>query len=383
MVVVNNVYHHKNNYMATTIYNEFVTIFNLDIRYNVTKASGKEKKDGGISLYITGGVPPYVISVNGVVNNWNIINNLSPDDYDISVVDSTNVVKDITIPVGYEIEPTFCSRFIIGRNISGANNCNEMCTGSTTNWLVYARGDSFKLGDRLYRVPNGYTSCLSGTINWSTDVSWDRIKYNNNCYSVDDYGLITGVTSCGLVKVGTQYWDSENLKVTKFRDDTNLQYIANFSDFLAYKGIPAYTSYDFGESWQTRGYLYNYAAISSAKNLAPVGYRIPTKSDYDILFAEVGGLVNGGVLKSKSFWDAPNIGAENKYNYNAPGSGYFRADKFQQIGKRGSFWTSTNSSLNNNTKYIATFGFDLADVSYGNNLISIYDEFFPVRLIKE
>jgi uncharacterized protein (TIGR02145 family) len=214
-------------------------------------------------------------------------------------------------------------------------------------------------------------------------VSWDRIKYNNNCYSVDDDGLITGVTSCGLVKVGSQYWDSENLKVTKFRDDTNLQYIANFSDFLAYKGIPAYTSYDFGESWQTRGYLYNYAAISSAKNLAPVGYRIPTKSDYDILFAEVGGLVNGGVLKSKSFWDAPNIGAENKYNYNAPGSGYFRADKFQQIGKRGSFWTSTNSSLNNNTKYIATFGFDLADVSYGNNLISVYDEFFPVRLIKE
>jgi uncharacterized protein (TIGR02145 family) len=369
--------------MATTIYDELVTIFPLDIRYNVTKASGVEKKDGNISLYITGGIPPYIISVNGVVNNWNIINNLSPDDYDINVSDSKNSVKDITISVGYEGEPTFCSRFIIGRNISGANNCDEMCTGSTTNWLVYARGNSFKLGDRLYRVPNGYTSCLSGTVNWSTDASWDRIKYNNNCYEVDDTGVITGVTTCGEVKVGSQYWDDENLKVKVFRDGSEIQYISNYDDFIKYKGVPAYTSYEFGSSWETRGYLYNYAAINSIKNLAPVGYRIPTKSDYDTLFAEVGGLVNGGVLKSKSYWDSPNIGAENKYNYNAPGSGYFRAEKFQQIGKHGSFWTSTDSSLNNNTNYIVTFGFDLSNASYGNNLISTYDEFFPVRLIKE
>ena len=97
--------------MATTIYNEFVTIFPLDIRYSVTKSSGEEKKDGVISLYITGGIPPYVISVDGVVNNSNTINNLSPDDYGIRVVDSTNAAKDITITVGYETEPTFCTRF--------------------------------------------------------------------------------------------------------------------------------------------------------------------------------------------------------------------------------------------------------------------------------
>jgi len=382
MVIVNNVYHLKKNYMATTIYDELVTIFPLDIRYNVTKASGEGKKDGVISIYITGGIPPYVISVDGVVNNSNIINNLSPDEYDIRVLDTTNSIKNITISVGYEIEPTFCTRFIIGRNISGASNCEGMCTGSTVNSLIYARGSSFKLGDKLYKIPNGYSSCISGVTNWSSDSSWDRIKYNNNCYGTNDSGVITGVTACGEVKVGSQYWDDENLKVNKFRDGSELQYISNYDDFIKYKGVPAYTSYEFGSSWETRGYLYNYAAINSSKNLSPVGYRIPTKSDYDTLFNEVGGLVNGGVLKSKSYWDSPNIGAENKYNYNAPGSGYFKSGVFQQIGKYGSHWTSTNYPLND-TKYIVTFSFNSESVIYQYNLLSTVDEFFPVRLIKE
>lgn len=35
-------------------YNELITIFPMNIRYDVTKASGVDKKDGVISLYVTG-----------------------------------------------------------------------------------------------------------------------------------------------------------------------------------------------------------------------------------------------------------------------------------------------------------------------------------------
>ena len=352
----------------------------MNIRYDITKASGVDKKDGVISLYATGGLPPYVISINGTINNGNIIGNLSAGDYDIKVIDKTNDSVGVTLSVGYETSPTYCSRFIISRNQSGTANCDEMCTGYTTNWLVYAKGNSFKLGDRLYRVPNGKTACLSGTINWSTDVSWDRIKYNNNCYEVDNDGLITGVTTCGQVKVGSQYWDYGNLKVSKFRDGSDIQYVANFSDFLSYKGIPAYTSYEFGESWQTRGYLYNYAAITDARNIAPIGYRLPTKTDYDTLFGEVS---SGGVLKSNSTWDSPNVGAENKFNYGATGSGFFSRDSFQQIGKKGNYWTSTDTVANDDTKYLVSFSYDSSSISYVSNFISSYDDFYPVRLIKE
>ena len=199
------------------------------------------------------------------------------------------------------------------------------------------------------------------------------------CYSVSENGLITGSTNCGDVKIGSQYWDSSNLKVNKFRNGQELQYIANFDDFIKYKGKPAYTSYDFGESWQLNGYLYNYAAITDAKNLAPTGYRIPTKSDYDTLFSQVSIY---GSLKSKSGWNSPNIGAENKFNYNAKAPGFFQ-NSFKNINQKGNYWTSTNHPVGIGRKYIVSFSYDSENVFYGTNFISGYDEFYPVRLIKE
>ena len=114
--------------------------------------------------------------------------------------------------------------------------------------------------------------------------------------------------------------------------------------------------------------------------MAPVGYRIPTKTDYDTLFGQVS---SGGVLKSKSTWDSPNVGAENKFNYDAVASGFFSRGSFQQIGKKGNYWTSTDTTNNNNTKHIVSFSYDSESGSYGSNVISNYDDFYPVRLIKE
>ena len=363
--------------------NELITIFAFNIRYDVTKASGVDKKDGSISLYITGGLPPYLISVNGNVNKGNPIINLSAGDYDIKVTDSANEVVSNTISVGYETLPTYCSRFIVEQSllINPATNCDIMCTGETQPLIVYARGSEIKKDIRLYRIPNGDTNCRNGATNinnWTGDTR-TRIKYNNVCYSVSENGLITGSTICGDVKIGNQYWDFSNLKVNKFRNGQELQYIANFDDFIKYKGKPAYTSYDFGESWQLNGYLYNYAAIIDVRNLAPVGYRIPTKTDYDTLFTQVS---NGGLLKSKSGWDSPNIGAGNKFNYNAKAPGFFQ-NNFKNINQKGNYWTNTNHPIGDGRKYIVSFSYDSENVSYGLNFTSGYDVFYPVRLIKE
>jgi uncharacterized protein (TIGR02145 family) len=89
------------------------------------------------------------------------------------------------------------------------------------------------------------------------------------------------------------------------------------------------------------------------------------------------------VLKSKSTWDSPNIGAENKFNYNAVASGFFSRGSFQQIGKKGNYWTNTNHPIGDGRKYIVSFSYDSENVSYGLNFTSGYDDFYPVRLIKE
>jgi uncharacterized protein (TIGR02145 family) len=370
--------------MSTIPCKQIITIYPLKVTLNrVKKASGVNKKDGVIYLNTTGGLPPYKIFIDNSLVVRDPIFNLQPKEYNIKVVDTANEVANLTVEVGYETSPTYCSRFIVEQSLLGnpATNCDIMCTGTTQPLIVYARGSEIKKDIILYRIPNGDTNCQNGVTNinnWTGDTRL-RIKYNNVCYSVSQNGLITGSTICGDVKIGSQYWDSGNLKVNKFRNGQELQYIANFDDFIKYKGKPAYTSYDFGESWQLNGYLYNYAAVIDARNLAPTGYRIPTKSDYDTLFNQVS---IDGSLKSKSGWDSPNIGAENKFNYNAKAPGFFQ-NSFKTINQKGNYWTSTNHPVGDGRKYIVSFSYDSENVSYGTNFISVYDEFYPIRLIKE
>ena len=97
------------------------------------------------------------------------------------------------------------------------------------------------------------------------------------------------------------------------------------------------------------------------------------------MFDEV---TNGGVLKSFSTWDSPNIGAQNKFNYNAKAPGFFQ-NSFKNINQKGNYWTSTNHPVGIGRKYIVSFSYDSENVFYGTNLTSGYDEFYPIRLIKE
>jgi len=60
------------------------------------------------------------------------------------------------------------------------------------------------------------------------------------------------------------------------------------------------------------GLLYNEAALSDARGLAPVDWRIPTVQDIiDLLTALGGEALAGGPMKAIDSWSAPNTGASN------------------------------------------------------------------------
>lgn len=71
------------------------------------------------------------------------------------------------------------------------------------------------------------------------------------------------------------------------------------------------------------GLLYNFAALTDARELAPTGYRVCTLDDVNDLIAYMGGeLAAGGKLKAIDQWEAPNTGASDEKEFSAIPAGW-------------------------------------------------------------
>jgi uncharacterized protein (TIGR02145 family) len=104
-----------------------------------------------------------------------------------------------------------------------------------------------------------------------------------------------------LIKIGNQKWDNDNLKVTELNDGSPIFFADTREkwDSLFRINEPAYCIHK-NDSLGTYGYLYNYHAIETGK-LAPIGMRVPVKSDIEelIKFLDSETLKSAMLLKSK------------------------------------------------------------------------------------
>jgi len=148
------------------------------------------------------------------------------------------------------------------------------------------------------------------------------------------------------VTIGTQVWMVENLKVTKYNDNTSIDNITNTNTWNSLTS-GAYCNYNNLDSYvSTYGRLYNWQAVNTGK-LAPKGWRIPTKSDWETLIAFLGGEgVAGGKLKATgSVWASPNTGATNESGFSGLPGGC-NVNGYVEIGLDGNYWSSTSETCN-------------------------------------
>jgi uncharacterized protein (TIGR02145 family) len=92
--------------------------------------------------------------------------------------------------------------------------------------------------------------------------------------------------SYNTVSIGSQCWLKENLKVTKYNDGTLIGDSTNSTWGTALIG--ARTGYDvnlvpLSDYVGTFGYLYNWYAVNDSRKLCPVGWHVPTDSDWNKL----------------------------------------------------------------------------------------------------
>jgi len=109
------------------------------------------------------------------------------------------------------------------------------------------------------------------------------------------------------IKISSQWWMAENLKVTHYRNGDS---IPNVIDSSAWMGLNtgAYCNYDNDTSHvAVYGRLYNWYTVNNNRNIAPTGWHLPTDAEWQTLIDYLGGeLFAGGKMKEAgtAHWDS-------------------------------------------------------------------------------
>jgi len=108
----------------------------------------------------------------------------------------------------------------------------------------------------------------------------DNITFDRQYY--DSTGTVTDIDGnvYKTVKIGSQWWTAENLKVTHYNNGDSLineTVIRTWYDLT----VGAYCSYDHdSNNAAIYGYLYNWYAVGDDRNLAPAGWHVPTDEEW-------------------------------------------------------------------------------------------------------
>jgi uncharacterized protein (TIGR02145 family) len=177
-----------------------------------------------------------------------------------------------------------------------------------------------------------------------------------------------------LIQIGNQIWMKENLKVSRYRNGDLIQTNLNDADWST-DNIGAFGIY---YNWPTNnigyGKLYNFFAVSNANGICPLGWKVPTLEDMNIL-----GVYGGEQLKQAFGWLGNQQRGNNISGFSANGGGR-RWDYgfYDELNSSGYFWTSTEIDGNNAKAMTLNYG-------GGATGTSDYDKNngFSVRCLKE
>jgi len=228
---------------------------------------------------------------------------------------------------GTSVNPTVNSN--AGKTIdgTGSGNFTSSITGLTPNTTYYIRA---------YASNNiGITYGNETIIKTKTGTVVDK---DGNVYYT--------------VTIGTQEWMDRNLKTTKYSDGTP---IPNVTDGATWKALTtgAYCEYLNDQKFgNTYGKLYNYFTVVDAHKLCPIGWHVPSDTEWTTLTNNLGGESSAGDLLKEignTHWGRTSEGVKDLYCFTAlPGgrrSGY--DGTFMGLGNYGSWWSTTEYSTNN------------------------------------
>ncbi len=178
------------------------------------------------------------------------------------------------------------------------------------------------------------------------------------------------------VKIGDQIWMTENLNIDRYRNGDLIQEVRDPKEWSNLKtGACCYCNND-PENGKKYGKLYNWYAVTDPRGLAPEGWHIPTKEEFETLL--LGN--DGNALRKIGQGTGDGIGT-NTSGFSALIAGERRADgDFNTTKYSSNFWSSTES---NDFPELEAYELYLKDIGYGFQLTQFYKEFgYSIRCLK-
>jgi uncharacterized protein (TIGR02145 family) len=150
------------------------------------------------------------------------------------------------------------------------------------------------------------------------------------------------------IVIGNQIWSNSNLKSVAFTNGDKILECKNKKEWLyaSKNKIPAFCCIDFNsENEGLFGKLYNFYAVIDERGIAPDGWKIPSKNDWEDLIKFLG-VKPALKLKSKTGWYNPivygSIDGTDDYGFNAvPGYAIDKKGEFAKKNKIGVWWSDS------------------------------------------
>lgn len=113
-------------------------------------------------------------------------------------------------------------------------------------------------------------------------------------------------TFAQTVTIGTQVWTTKNLNVTTFRNGDPIPQAKSIDEWEAAgdNKQPAWCYLNYNPKNGTKyGVLYNWYALNDTRGLAPLGYHLPSDTEWETLISYFGNSENAGMkLKNERGW---------------------------------------------------------------------------------
>lgn len=181
------------------------------------------------------------------------------------------------------------------------------------------------------------------------------------------------------ITIGTQTWMAEDLKTTIFNNGDPIPKIITSGNWQTLD----YGAYcDYNNSPQPGyGKLYNWYVIKDPRGIAPKGWHIAKRSDWETLIETLGGYEKaGGRLKKQDTlqWISPHEISNNTSGFDGLPGGCRDLNGFHGKGYDADFWCSTLTPSGANT--ILLLGFDTKVAQLNSAYLANWG--FYVRCIK-